>query len=199
MNNFTNQQGISGKFSYQLDDVLKAHFLYRKTRPGYKVLRITTIILIVVNIINLLSFLPLFVITLVAGMVTPSPAFESLGKIGVYILVVFIVLLLVSIVALYQPITRYRIKRAFQRNIQGKEEYEFIVDMEGVSINLPDWKSSMGWTRIESVYQYDEGFLLVYNQGDYFILPKRAFSDEEKIDEFVKLVTKKNKEVLDIK
>jgi hypothetical protein len=57
----------------------------------------------------------------------------------------------------------------------------------------------MGWTRIERVYKYDEGFLLVYNQGDYFILPIRAFVDDEKADEIVNLITEMNKDVSQIK
>jgi hypothetical protein len=96
---------------------------------------------------------------------------------------------LASLIGLHQPITRLRIARAYQSNRHNYErEYQVVVDKEALSVNLPDWKGSLGWSRIEQVYEYAEGFLVIYNRSEYLAIPKRAFGNDSTADQFKRLV-----------
>ena len=181
---------ITGSFSYRLTDVIKANSYFYKTNPYYNYKRIGAIVLVIINIINLFSFLPIFIVSLIAKTATPIRAFDRLVAIGIVIVLVFLILLLISVIGLFQPITKLQIARAYRRKKHNYEErYELLLDKEALSVNLPDWKSALGWTRIDNVYEYPEGFLVIYNRGDYLAIPKRAFDDVPTIEKFKRLVT----------
>ena len=197
----TDKNKIEGIYSYQLKDVIKSHFMLEKIQPYYKFRLASSLILAALNLISFISFIPLFGLTLLARESTPHPAFDSLAKIGLVISIVFFLLLVISIIGIYQPLTRSRIRKSYNANKSFyDEERELIVDNDGVSINLPDWKSSLGWSRIERVYEYDDGYLIIIHQSDYLVIPKRAFQNDETMHKFNELVVDvKGTEVLQIK
>lgn len=192
---------IMGVFSYQLNDVMKSHFMLNKIQPSYKFKFVSSLILVALNIISFLSFIPIFGITLLARVTNPHPAFDSLAKIGLVIFLVFFLLLIISVIGIYQPFTRSRIRKSYNANKSFYDEKrELIIDNDGVSINLLDWNSSLGWSRIERVYEYDDGYLIIIHQADYLVIPKRAFQNDETMHKFNKLTTEiKGNEILQIK
>jgi len=176
---------ITGSFSYRLEDILKATFLCRKTKPNYKAQSAVNIAVVAFMVLSFCSFVPVYGVTLLSGLRTPSPAFTQLLRIGFVVLLFLAVVAIFSVIGLFAPFTRLQIRRNYQANRQNYErEHELVVDTQALSVNLPDWKTSLGWSQIERLYEYPDGFLVIYGNDQCLVIPKRAFPDEEAMTGF---------------
>ncbi len=175
---------FSFTFSYELNDLLRAINARKKIRPNYKFRKIIMLILIAVIVIELIDFGILFVISVVLRHMSGNPAVDELVKIGAILLAIFILLLAISILHLDETILRWRIKRAYRKNQTGNDVYEIIVDSEALQVNLTDWKTWMGWPRVQDIYVYRHGFLLFTSNQDYLNIPKRVFEDPTQTEAF---------------
>jgi hypothetical protein len=182
---------ITGTFSYELNDAIGAYFAFRKTRPYFGLLKLSMIVTAIVIALTLLSFLPVFVISLLAGFKSSDAVFQLLNKFGVVFILVMLLLLLLPFIRLYEPLTRLRLRRDFEKNRSiYASEYKLAIDEDGFSVDIPDWSSTIGWSRVGKVYEYKDGFLIIYHNGsEYLPIPKRAFQRETDIPEFGELVS----------
>lgn len=183
---------ITCTFSYELNDLIGAYFAFRKIRPYSGALKISMIVTTVVIGLTLLSFLPVFIISLLAGFRSNDAVFQLLNKFGVVFILVMLLFLLLPVMRLYEPLTRLRIRRDFENNKSTyTSEYKLVVDEAGFSVDIPDWSSTMGWSRVGNVYEYKDGFLITYNNGrEYVPVPKKAFHQETDLPGFRDLASR---------
>ena len=180
---------FSFTFSYSLDDLLQAINARKKLRPAYKFHRILTLILIVVIVIEVIDFGFLFVISVLLRHMSGNAAVNDLVKIGAIILAILIIVLVISILDLNQTLFRWRVKRSYRKNPTDNEEYEIIVDCDALQVNLTDWKTWLGWSRVQGINAYKYGFLIFTSNQDYLNIPNRVFSGPAEIEAFKDLLT----------
>jgi len=190
---------FSFTFSYSLDDLLRAINARKKLRPVYKLHRILTVVLIAVIVIELINFGLLFVISVLLRHMSGNAGVNDLVKIAAIIFAILIIVLVISILDLNQTLYRWRVKRGFRKNQTGDDVYEIIADSEALQVNLADWKTWLGWSRVQDVYTYQHGFLLFTSHQDYLNIPKRVFEDPTQIEAFKDLLAQSvGKEVVEI-
>jgi hypothetical protein len=180
---------IAGKrfsftFSYALDDLLRAINARKKIRPFYRFHRILSVILIAVIVIEVLNLGFLFVISVLLRHMSANAAVNDLVKIVAIIFAILIIVLVISILDLDQTLSRWRIKRGYRKNQTADDIYEIIVDSEALQVNVTDWKTWIGWSRVQDVYVYRHGFLLFFSKEDYLNVPIRVFEDPQQIEAF---------------
>lgn len=168
----------------ELDDVLSAQTARQKLRPFYRFRKILMVILVAAIVIELIQFALLFIISVLLGQVSGNPGVNDLIKIGAIILGFLILVLGFSILNLDETLLRWRIQRAFRRNQAENERYEIVVDSQAVQMNLKDWKTWIGWSRIQKIYAYREGFMLFTDNQNNIIIPNRVIEKQVEIETF---------------
>ncbi len=180
--------GSDQRFSFalttELDDILSTQTARQKLRPFYRFRKIMMVILIAAIVIELIQFTLLFIISVVLRQISGIPAVNELIKIGAIIIAILIIVLVISILDLGQSVYRWRIKRDFQKNRTENEQYEIVVDSQAVQMNLKDWKTWVGWSRVQKIYAYREGFMLFTSDRDYLIIPNRVVEKQIEIEGF---------------
>jgi hypothetical protein len=180
--------GSNKRFSFvlttELGDVLSAQTARQKLRPFYRFRKILMVILVAAIVIELIQFALLFIISVLLRQVSGNPGVNELIKISAIIIAVLIIVLVISILDLDQSVYRWNIKRAFRKNRAENEQYEIIVDSQAVQMNLKDWKTRVGWSRIQKIYAYREGFMLFTDNQNNIIIPNRVIEKQVEIEAF---------------
>jgi hypothetical protein len=196
----TSEQRFSFTFSYELNDLLRAIDARKKIKPFYKFHRILTVIMIAVIVIELIDLGFLFVISAFLRHMSGNAAVNDLVKLAAIILAILLIVLVISILDLDQTLSRWRVKRAYRKNQTGDDVYEIIADSEALQVNLTDWRTWLGWSRVQGVYTYRYGFLLFTSSQDYLNIPKRVFEDTAQIEAFKDFLARSvGREVVEIK
>lgn len=88
-------------------------------------------------------------------------------------------------------IRRLASKRKWEREPLFQKEHIVHFDEEGVDYVMGHVKSNLDWNYYRQMVETPEGFLLIYGDDSFNLLPKRAFADEQTIDFFRALASKK--------
>ncbi|UDQ97863.1 YcxB family protein [Lentisphaerota bacterium WC36G] len=109
-----------------------------------------------------------------------------IGKSIIFYLIPFsIFLLAVSIVSYFY------LKKFFTTNLECFENVTMIFHDENILVKTPKLESNLKWDFFKKVIN-DQGFILLYqNKYQITIIPKRAFSNEEELSQFIELAKSK--------
>ena len=188
------------RFCYELDDLLQAHTAQKKTRSLYRLSLILKVFFIVVIVVELLNFVLIFIIFVLIRHLSGNSAINDLVISVAITLAVFILLFGISLLILDETLLRWQIRRSFRKHQTGEVNYEIIIDSEGLQVNITDWKTWVGWSLIQRVYVYPNGFLIFSSAMDYLTIPNRVFEDPVEIEAFKDLLTQSiGKELREIK
>jgi len=88
---------------------------------------------------------------------------------------------------------RWASKNKWQREPFYHSEHEVAFGDEGVYFRMGQTESNLDWKYYQDWMESPEGFLLVYGNDSFNLLPKRAFANEDQINEFRALAEKKLK------
>lgn len=185
-----NKKTFAFTFSYELDDLLKAHSAQKKVRSSHRMGQFFKVLLVAATGVVLIDCILLFVISVLLRHLSGNPVVDDLVRIGAIMLAIFSILLVISILMLDDTASRWRIKRSYLKNQTGDVDYEIIVDSEGLQANISDWKTWLGWSRVQGVYAYKNGFLFFTGNEDYLTIPNRIFEDNTQIEAFKDLIVK---------
>lgn len=103
--------------------------------------------------------------------------------------------LLIGLVVVFgaPPVRRWASKRKWQREPLYQTEHEVAFGAEGVYFRMGQIESNLDWKYYQRLLENPDGFLLVYGNDSFNLLPKRAFADEKLVQEFRSLASKKLK------
>lgn len=104
--------------------------------------------------------------------------------------------LLVGMIVIFAApwIRRTASKRKWDREPLYQTEHEVAFGAEGVYFRMGIIESNLDWQYYQRMLENPDGFLLVYGNDSFNLLPKRAFADEKLIQEFRILASKKLKQ-----
>ena len=88
---------------------------------------------------------------------------------------------------------RWTSKRKWQREPLYQTEHTVAFSAEGVYFRMGRIESNLDWRYYQRLLENADGFLLVYGNDSFNLLPKRAFADEKLMQEFRSLASKKLK------
>lgn len=179
-----NRKTFAYTFSYELDDLLQAHAAEKKVRSAHRLRQIFKVLMVAAIGVVLIDFFLLLIISVLLRHLSGNPVVDDLIRIGATMFAIFSILLVVSILILDDTVSRWRIKRSYQKNQTADVDYEIIVDSDGLQVNISDWKTWLGWSRVQGVYAYKKGFLIFTSDEDYLTIPNRVFEEESKIGAF---------------
>lgn len=113
---------------------------------------------------------------------------EGLGVLAVSVLTI-------GLIAIFSApwIRRSASKRKWRREPLYQTEHEVGFSPEGVYFRMGRIESNLDWQYYQHLLEKPDGFLLVYGNDSFNLLPKRAFTGETQIQEFRALATKKLK------
>jgi len=77
-----------------------------------------------------------------------------------------------------------QIRSAFRSNPKFKERYTLVFGEEEIHFRTATVDSHLKWDHYGSWMESDRIFLLVYGRRMYTVVPKRAFSDATRLEEF---------------
>ena len=105
-------------------------------------------------------------------------------------------LLLIGLIAIFSApwIRRAASKHKWQREPLYQTEHEISFSPEGVYFRMGRIESNLDWQYYQRLLEKPDGFLLVYGNDSFNLLPKRAFTGESQMHDFRTLATKKLKE-----
>jgi hypothetical protein len=99
-----------------------------------------------------------------------------------------------AIVYLATPwLRRLTLKRRWARRPVYQAEHSVSFEEQGINYLMGWVESNFGWGYYERLLESPGGFLLVYGNDSFSLLPKRAFASEQSIDEFRALAAAKLK------
>lgn len=105
------------------------------------------------------------------------------------------VLLIGLIVIFGVPLMRrWASKRKWNREPLYQTEHEIAFSDEGVYFRMGQIESNLVWHYYQRLVEGPDGFLLVYGNDSFNLLPKRAFTDDTLVQEFRALASKKLKQ-----
>jgi len=88
-------------------------------------------------------------------------------------------------------IRRWSWKRKWEREPLYRSEHEVSYGDEGIRYLMGHVESILDWKYYQRMLESPEGFLLIYGDNAFNFLPKRAFANDEKINQFRKLAAAK--------
>ena len=89
---------------------------------------------------------------------------------------------------------RWASKRKWNREPLYQTEHEIAFSDEGVYFRMGQIESNLVWHYYQRLVEGPDGFLLVYGNDSFNLLPKRAFTDDTLVQEFRALASKKLKQ-----
>ncbi len=102
------------------------------------------------------------------------------------------VLVIGIIILLAAPLVRRLVsKRKWRREPFYHAEHEVTFSEDGIYFRMGQTESNLNWMYYQRWVESPEGFLLVYGNDSFNLLPKRAFGDEKLVGDFRTLVKKK--------
>lgn len=84
-------------------------------------------------------------------------------------------------------IRRFSWKRKWEREPLYRSEHEVSYSEEGIRYLMGHVESNLDWKYYQRMLESPEGFLLIYGDETFNLLPKRAFANDEMINQFRKL------------
>lgn len=88
---------------------------------------------------------------------------------------------------------RWASKHKWQREPLYQTEHQVAFGAEGVYFRMGQIESNLDWKYYQRLLESADGFLLIYGNDSFNLLPKRAFADEKLMQEFRALASKKLK------
>jgi len=88
-------------------------------------------------------------------------------------------------------IRRLSWKRKWEREPLYRSEHEVSYSEEGIRFLMGHVESNLDWKYYQRMLESPEGFLLIYGDDAFNLLPKRAFANDEMINQFRKLAAAK--------
>jgi YcxB-like protein len=174
-------------FNYQLSasDYLSA------AGTGSKILSLSNIYLLVLVYAVVSNFLhAMHIIPDVAGGNISADQYWT----NSFLYFLFTFLYLDNIPPRFNPFKRWAIVRTWRRTVQMQQPINLSITETGVDWKTQGYQDFRQWRYYNHVRESKEMFLLYYSESLYYILPKRAFSSPEKMDQLKDLLTKKNVE-----
>ena len=102
-----------------------------------------------------------------------------------------VVLVVGALVILAAPlIRRWASKRKWQREPLYETEHEVAFRDEGVYFRMGVIESNLDWKYYQRVMESPNGLLMVYGNDSFNLLPKRAFANDQLLDQFRSMATK---------
>ena len=102
-----------------------------------------------------------------------------------------VVLVVGALVILAAPlIRRWASKRKWQREPLYETEHEVSFRDEGVYFRMGVIESNLDWKYYQRVMESPNGLLMVYGNDSFNLLPKRAFANDQLLDQFRSMATK---------
>jgi hypothetical protein len=86
---------------------------------------------------------------------------------------------------------RWSLKRKWKREPLYQSEHSVSFSEEGIHYLMGQVDSNLDWKYYQRLLESPEGFLLIYGNDSFNLLPKRAFASEKMIDDFRALATSK--------
>jgi len=90
-------------------------------------------------------------------------------------------------------IRRWNTRRKWKREPFYAIEHVVSVSEDGIEYLMGQTKSSLNWLYYQRMIESPDGFLLIYGNDSFNLLPKRAFQNEETIGTFREIASKKLK------
>jgi hypothetical protein len=84
-----------------------------------------------------------------------------------------------------------QIRVAFKANPKFRERYALRFGEEGIHFKTATIDSTLKWDHYHALLESDRVFVLVYGKRMYTVVPKSAFPDPSRVDEFRELVKRK--------
>jgi YcxB-like protein len=88
-------------------------------------------------------------------------------------------------------IRRWSWKRKWEREPLYREQHEVSYSEEGIRYLMGHVESNLDWKYYQRMLESPDGFLLIYGDDAFNLLPKRAFANDEMINQFRKLAAAK--------
>ena len=86
---------------------------------------------------------------------------------------------------------RLELKRKWAREPFHQTEHVITFEEDGINYAQGRVISHLDWQYYESMIESRDGFLLIYGEDIFSLIPKRAFADEQTMSEFRALATAK--------
>jgi hypothetical protein len=94
----------------------------------------------------------------------------------------------------FNPFRRWAIIRTWKRTVQMQQPIILSITETGIDWQTQGYQDFKQWQYYNHFRESKEMFLLYHSESLYYILPKRAFSSPEKMNQLKYLLTKKNVE-----
>lgn len=109
---------------------------------------------------------------------------------GMSLLAAVVLLVGVVVMAAASPLRRWTSKRKWQREPLYETEHEVEFRDDGVYFRMGVIESNLDWKYYQRVMESPNGLLMVYGNDSFNLLPKRAFANDQLLNEFRNLANR---------